>query len=191
VAETERWDEVFAREPHLYTKEPNALLVEVAGGLAPGRALESGMGEGRNARWVAQRGWDVTGVDVSGEGVRQAREAGGVKVVHQAVEDFDMGREEWDLIIGMYVHGVVLRASQRIVAGLRVGGVLVVEGFHRDVMALGIAGMTGGLLGYQTNALPRHFLGLRITRYEDRVAMADWRRMEAPIVRMVARKGNA
>jgi hypothetical protein len=35
VAETERWDEVFAREPHLYTKEPNALLVEVAGRLAP------------------------------------------------------------------------------------------------------------------------------------------------------------
>jgi hypothetical protein len=35
VAETQRWDEVFAREPHLYTKEPNALLVEVAGRLAP------------------------------------------------------------------------------------------------------------------------------------------------------------
>ena len=36
---------------------------------------------------------------------------------------------------------------------MRPGGVLVVEGFHRDVMKLGIEGMTGGLLGYKTNAL--------------------------------------
>lgn len=189
MAETERWDEVFAREPHLYTKEPNALLVQVASGLAPGRALDLGVGEGRNARYLAQRGWDVTGVDVSGEGVRQAREAGGVHVVQQSAEEFDMGSAQWDLIAGIYVHGVVLRAAGRIVEALRPGGVLVVEGFHRDVMALGVEGITGGLLGYQTNALLRHFLSLRITRYEDCVAMADWRRIEAPIVRLVARKG--
>jgi hypothetical protein len=65
---------------------------------------------------------------------------------------------------------------------------LVVEGFHRDVMALGVEGLTGGQLGYQTNALLRHFLPLRILRYEDRLAMADWRRIEAPLVRMVAQK---
>jgi hypothetical protein len=79
-------------------------------------------------------------------------------------------------------------ASSRIVAALRPGGLLVVEGFHRGVMECGLSGLTGGLLGYQTNALPRHFLGLRIERYEDRVALADWRQIEAPIVRMVARK---
>jgi hypothetical protein len=99
-----------------------------------------------------------------------------------------MGVEQWDLIAGIYVHGVLLRASARIVDALRPGGVLVVEGFHRDVMKLGIEGMTGGLLGYKTNALLRHFQQLRIERYEDRIAMADWRRISAPIVRMVARK---
>jgi hypothetical protein len=109
-------------------------------------------------------------------------------VVHQSVEDFDMGRESWDLIVGMYAHGMILRASERIAAALRVGGVLVVEGFHRDVMAMGAEGLTGGLLGYQTNALLRHFLALRVERYEDCVGLADWRRIEAPIVRMVARK---
>jgi SAM-dependent methyltransferase len=189
MAETERWDQVYAREPHLYTRQPNALLVEVAERMAPGRALDLGMGQGRNALFLAQRGWSVTGVELSGEGVRQARASGeGVHVVHQSVEDFEMGREAWDLIAGIYVHGVLLRASGRIVAALRPGGVLVVEGFHRDVMALGLAGMTGGLLGYQTNALLRHFLPLRVERYEDRLGLADWRQIEAPIVRMVARK---
>ena len=65
---------------------------------------------------------------------------------------------------------------------------MVVEGFHRDVMKMGIEGMTGGLLGYKTNALLKQYLALRIERYEERIAMADWRRIEAPIVRMVACK---
>jgi SAM-dependent methyltransferase len=189
MAETERWDEVYANEPHLYSTEPNALLVEVAQAMPPGRALDIGMGQGRNARWLASHGWDVTGVDVSAEGVRQTRQAApGVRVVHTPVEEFEMGMEAWDLIAGIYVHGVLLRESERITAALRPGGVLVVEGFHRDVMKLGLEGMTGGLLGYKTNALLRHFLPLRVERYEDRIALADWRRIEAPIVRMVARK---
>jgi SAM-dependent methyltransferase len=189
MAETERWNRVYASEPHLYTTEPNALLVEVAGAMAPGRALDIGMGQGRNAAWLAARGWEVTGMDVSGEGVRQARaSAAGVRAAHQSVEEFAMGVAEWDLIAGIYVHGVLLRESERIIAALRPGGVLVVEGFHRDVMKLGIEGMTGGQLGYKTNALLRHFLPLRVERYEDRIALADWRGIEAPIVRMVARK---
>ena len=36
--------------------------------------------------------------------------------------------------------------------------------------------------------LLRKYLELRIERYEERIAMADWRRIEAPVVRMVARK---
>jgi SAM-dependent methyltransferase len=188
MAEAERWDQVYAGEPHLYTTEPNALLVETAAAMPPGRALEIGVGQGRNAGWLAARGWEVTGIDVSGEGLRQAQALSGVRVLQAAAEEFEMGVEQWDLIAGIYVHGVLLRASARIVDALRPGGVLVVEGFHRDVMKLGIEGMTGGLLGYKTNALLRHFQQLRIERYEDRIAMADWRRISAPIVRMVARK---
>lgn len=189
MAETERWDQVYAGEPHLYTTEPNALLVEVAQAMPPGRALDLGTGQGRNAAWLAGRGWDVTGVDVSAVGVRQARASDArVHVVQQAVEEFDMGVDAWDLIAAIYVHGVLLRASERVIAALRPGGVLVVEGFHRDVMKLAVEGMTGGLLGYKTNALLRHFLPLRVERYEDCIALADWRRIEAPVVRMVARK---
>jgi SAM-dependent methyltransferase len=189
MAETERWDRVYASEPHLYTTEPNALLVQVAKSMACGRALDIGMGQGRNAVWLAARGWDVTGIDPSGEGVRQVETSGArVHALQQSAEEFDLGVEAWDLIAGIYVHGALLRIAERVIAALRPGGVLVVEGFHRDVMKLGIEGMTEGLLGYKTNALLRHFLPLRIERYEDCIALADWRRIEAPIVRMVARK---
>ena len=95
MAEADRWDQVYAGEPHLYTTEPNALLVEVAQGMKPGCALDIGVGQGRNAGWLAARGWDVTGVDVSGEGVRQAQTSGaGVRVLQVGAEEFDMGVEQ-------------------------------------------------------------------------------------------------
>ncbi len=189
MAEADRWDQVYADEPHLFNPAPNALLMEIASAMAPGRALDIGMGQGRNAVWLAARGWEVTGLDVSREAVRQAgAHQGGLRVLHAAAEDFDIGEGRWDLIAGIYVHGVMLRESARVIAGLRAGGRLVIEGFHRDVMKMGIGGLTGGLLGYKTNALLRKYLDLRIERYEERIALADWRRIEAPIVRMVARK---
>jgi len=189
MAEAERWDRVYAQERQLFTTEPNALLVETARGMTPGRALDIGMGQGRNAVWLAGHGWDVTGLDVSGEGVREARAyTGKLHALQTAAEDFDIGEEQWDLIAGIYVHGIMLRESERIIAGLRAGGRLVVEGFHRDVMKLGFEGLTGGLLGYKTNALLRHYLKLCVERYEERSALADWRRVEAPLVRLVARK---
>jgi len=189
MPEADRWDQVYSREPHLYTREANALLAEVVRDLAPGKALDIGMGQGRNAHYLAAQGWDVTGIDASSEGVRQAAEASAaVRVIHAAIEDFDMGRDQWDLILGMYVHGVLLRESARIIAALKPGGLLVVEGFHRDVMQEGIEGLTGGLLGYTSNALLRHFLPLRVLRYEETRGLADWRRIDAPLVRFVGRR---
>jgi SAM-dependent methyltransferase len=190
MAEAERWDRVYAHEPHLYTRQPNALLVEVAGRMPPGDALDIGMGQGRNSLWLARQGWRVTGLDVAAEGLRQAAAAAhpNLTIVHQAAEDFDLAESQWDLIAGIYVHGVLLRESGRIVRSLRPGGRLVIEGFHRDIMKLGIEGLTGGLLGYNTNALLRKFQDLRVERYEDTQALADWRRIEAPIVRLIARK---
>ena len=112
----------------------------------------------------------------------------GVKITtHIArAENFDWGDGKWDLIVLSYVGA--REYADKVVRALSPGGMVVVEGFHRDVMKLGIEGMTGGLLGYKTNALLRHFLPLRVERYEDRIALADWRGIEAPLVRMVARK---
>src|SRR5436305_7867440 len=102
MAEAERWDQVYTREQHLFTKEPNAFLVDVVEALPPGRALDIGMGQGRNAVWLADRGWDVTGLDISVEGVRQASAfEDRMRVVHQSAEEFPIGEHQWDLIIGM------------------------------------------------------------------------------------------
>jgi 2-polyprenyl-3-methyl-5-hydroxy-6-metoxy-1,4-benzoquinol methylase len=55
-----------------FEKQPNRLLVDAVAKRKPGRALDVAMGQGRNALYLASRGWKVTGVNFSDEGVRAA-----------------------------------------------------------------------------------------------------------------------
>ena len=84
------------------TTSQSRLLVEAIRERKPGRALDLGMGEGRNAIYLAQRGWQVTGVDLSDVGVTQAKKhAAQVGVSLDAVLDgldhYDFGRNRWAL----------------------------------------------------------------------------------------------
>jgi len=71
------WDDRYReQEEAIWSGRPNGRLVVEVDGLAPGRALDVGCGEGADAIWLAQRGWDVTAVDVSPLAVERARGAG-------------------------------------------------------------------------------------------------------------------
>ena len=70
----EFWNNRYAETDRLWSLKPNALLAEFVAGLGPGRALDIGAGEGRNAIWLAKAGWSVTAVDVSEVGLVRAAE---------------------------------------------------------------------------------------------------------------------
>jgi 2-polyprenyl-3-methyl-5-hydroxy-6-metoxy-1,4-benzoquinol methylase len=104
--EAEGYNKIYAGTPEFDTK-PNRFLVEAVEGLRPGKALDVDMGQGRNAIYLASRGWDVTGFDVADAGLEKARAqaaAAGVTInaVHASDEEFDFGRERWDLIAIIY-----------------------------------------------------------------------------------------
>ena len=67
------WDQRYADSEFLWTVHPNRFLLEEAAALPSGRALDLACGEGRNAVWLAQRGWQVTGVDFSAVAIEKAR----------------------------------------------------------------------------------------------------------------------
>lgn len=69
------WEAHYAGEGPTWSGHPNATMVDVVSPLPPGRALDLGCGEGGDALWLAARGWDVTGVDVSATAVDRARRA--------------------------------------------------------------------------------------------------------------------
>ena len=70
------WDESYASGQLPWdTGRPEPLLVEfvTSGGIKPSPTLEIGAGTGTNAIWMAERGFDVRGVDVSPLAVERAR----------------------------------------------------------------------------------------------------------------------
>jgi SAM-dependent methyltransferase len=189
------WNELFAAregKEHRFNK----FLADSVEGRTPGKALDIGMGQGRNAIFLAALGWEVTGFDISEVAVKQAQaEAGKRNLKLDArvgdVDRFDYGRERWDLVVGMYMHEYLSRNASKITASLKTGGLLVIEGIHRDVNK---AGLTGERYGYASNELTRVFNNLRIRSYQDTMAQADWERSggkPVPLVRLLAVKEAA
>ena len=67
------WEDRYsARDGAIWSGNPNAVLVIEAADLTPGRALDVGCGEGADALWLADRGWEVTGTDLSTVALQRA-----------------------------------------------------------------------------------------------------------------------
>lgn len=177
------YDKAYAGLPEFRT-EPNRLLVEAVHSLKPGTALDVGMGQGRNALFLARQGWDVTGFDVSAVGLVKAREAAAaaglrIRALHLSDEEFEFGREQWDLIAILYA--IEKRSVFRVRDALRPGGIVVVEGAHREA--------SGGHWEFDSNELLRIFEGFTILKYEELIGEYDWAPGKSVrMVRLVARK---
>ena len=70
---SEDWDARWSDPARPPSPDPNRFLAAEAAGLAPGRALDLACGAGRNAVWLAERGWRVTAVDFSPVALVRAR----------------------------------------------------------------------------------------------------------------------
>jgi SAM-dependent methyltransferase len=185
-----RWDDIYRGTDSKVPVNPSSLVLETTANLKPGDALDIGMGNGRNAVYLARKGWKVTGIDPSREAVRLAQAQAaklGVAVDARVArfEDHPLYRSRYDLVLCLYVSDVATKNARKIVDMLRPGGLLVIEGFHTDAQS------GTGANGYRNNELLRVFGKLRVLRYEDTVEKADWATSadnRAPIVRLVARK---
>lgn len=65
VRGAEFWDERYRSSKRIWSGNPNPQLVAEVEGMTPGRALDVGCGEGADVIWLAQRGWEVVGMDIS------------------------------------------------------------------------------------------------------------------------------
>ena len=67
------WDERYAATALVWSAGPNQFVESALADLPPGRALDLACGEGRNARWLAERGWQVTALDWSAVAIEKGR----------------------------------------------------------------------------------------------------------------------
>ncbi len=63
--DAEAWDQRYAASELVWSREPNQFVAAELGDLTPGTAVDLAAGEGRNAIWLAARGWSATAVDHS------------------------------------------------------------------------------------------------------------------------------
>jgi len=129
------WDERYAATELVWSAEPNRFVAEVCAGLSPGRALDLAAGEGRNAIWLAERGWTVTATDFSRVGLDKGRRLAERLTDQAAVADriawvvADATTTDWpadfDLVVVAYLQLVEAErreAARRGFAALQPGG---------------------------------------------------------------------
>lgn len=190
--ERARWNDALTKDTTKFSREPNALLVSTVEFLKPGKALDIGMGQGRNAIFLATKGWEVTGVDIAEKAVELAQKNAAEKnikinAVVMPIEKFGYGKNEWDLITHIYEGCPTPDRVEKIKESLKTGGVLVFEFFHRD----GGIEMKRPGFGCETDMVRKVMEkvgGFTLSRYEETMAIADFSLKRLKVVKMVAKK---
>jgi SAM-dependent methyltransferase len=170
----EHWDERYATEELIWKADPNRFLVEELDALAPGTALDVACGEGRNAVWLASKGWRVTGVDFSRAGLAKAKRLAtdrGVEVtwVEADVVEWQPPTASFDLVVVMYLHLHAERRRQALAhaaAALAPGGVLLVVGHDTSNLLKGTGGPQNPAVLFGPEEIVEDLSGLRIERAE-------------------------
>jgi SAM-dependent methyltransferase len=181
------WSIFFHGNDQNFKREPNSLLVKAVKGRQPGRALDVGMGQGRNAVYLAKQGWKVTGFDPAEGALAVARQEARkqklpITPVLQSAEEFEWGRGQWDLIAALYVPAVRGNVA-KIHDSLRPGGLVVIEAF------LAPPGKKGHGTEYESEELRKMFAeGFKVLYYEEAEGVADYGQKRMQLVRLIASK---
>ena len=185
-AERENWNEAFRSGAAPFKKTANQFLIDVTRGRRPGAALDIATGQGRNAIYLAQQRWKVTGVDISDEGLKILKDTAAaqklkVTTVQEDIDKYDLGTGKWDLVTLIYA-GDDTKLIERIKTSVRRGGLVVVEFFHVD------ATKGTGIGAFDTGELAKQFAGWKIVRDEVVDDVADWGLRKTKLVRFAAEK---
>ncbi len=133
MSSVEFWQERYRGEAPVWSGRANAVLVDVASDLPPGRAVDLGCGEGGDALWLASRGWQVTAVDIASNALDRGRAsaeaagvAGRIEWVQRDLSDWSPG-PDFDLVSAFFLQSPVELAREQI---LRHAAAAVAPGGH-------------------------------------------------------------
>jgi SAM-dependent methyltransferase len=168
------WNRRYAEPEIALEARPNRTLVAEVAGLPPGRALDLACGAGRNAVWLAEQGWEVTGVDWAETGLARARELAAERRVRVAWIAADLLEWEppagaFDLVILFYLQ--VPAADRRVVLrraaeALAPGGTFLLVAHDLRNLSEGVGGPSKASVLYTPEDVVADLPGLEIERAE-------------------------
>lgn len=169
---SEKWDQRYSQSIFVYGVEPNDFLAanEVFLGKS-GSALCLAEGQGRNAVWLAKRGYTATAVDFSAPGLKTASALASehgvaIETVLSDLADYKIEPASWDVIVAIWCHlpsAIRQPLYQRAVSGLKPDGLFILESYSPDQIPRGTGGpkdpdMLAGVDELQTELAGLEFL---------------------------------
>ncbi len=167
------WDHYYSEKSFAQGKAPNSFLHSMLGRLEGKKVLDVAMGEGANAVYLAQKGFQVKGFDISKVAVERALElarATGVRIEAQTA-DLDLylfGIMEYDSIIMTHFRPTNPRYYTSMISALKQGGTLLIDSLGVPDMSEAIGSDEGYRNPYfSSNEVLRHLAPLRILFYQE------------------------
>jgi len=184
-----RWDERYRSGDWLDDPSPSAIVEDAGPWLeTSGRALDLACGAGRNALYLAERGYSVVGVDISVQGLRilrdRARSHGlPVQPILAELPHFHVRPESFQVVVN--THFLLRESFDLIRRALSTGGIVLFETFHVDEIDR-LGGDIRRAYALEEGELKRAFADFELLRYEEGV----FERPEGDrgLTRMIARK---
>ena len=167
-----RWDKRYReRKPDLIL-DANTILKKYLHFLPKGKALDLGAGEGRNAVFLAEHGFEAEAVDISPiaiSRVRKSARARGVtiKAVAADLDTYPILPGQYDVILNFYF--LDRRLILKIKEGLKKGGIVVFETYTAEQKKLGTGGPGQDKYVLRPNELLRLFRGFHVLFYREGV----------------------
>jgi len=177
----EMWNNRYQEAEYAYGKTPNVFFKEIIDQqAAPGRLLLPAEGEGRNAVYAAQKGWEVHAFDISEAGKAKAERLAaefGVGIHFQVAtwDTVDLKGLDFDAVAMIYAHlppPFMQQSHHKSSQALKPGGILIVEGFAKSHLPLRQANVAVGGpprldMLYDADLIRSDFPDLQVERLEE------------------------
>jgi len=178
-ADQKRWNDRFGKREFALGKEPNPFLKKHIRLLPKGKALDIASGEGRNAVFLAQQGFEVDAVDISEKGLKKAQKLAkekGVRINTFIIDldQYQIEKGRYDLIANFYF--LRRRLIRRMKKGLKKGGKVIFETYLLEHRTLGTGGPRQAKYFLKPNELLGLFKDFRILFYREGVFREGGRR---------------
>lgn len=162
------WDERYSSEEYAFGTEPNDFLKMNYQQLPKGKILCLADGEGRNSVFLAEKGYEVTAVDSSAEGIKKAQllaEQKGVEIeaIVADLADYELGIEKWDGIVSIFCHlppALRQRVHAQIAPALKPNGVFLLESYRPEQLKYNTGGPKVAEMTISLNNLHDEISGL-------------------------------
>jgi SAM-dependent methyltransferase len=193
------WDQRYSEEEFAFGDAPNDFLAENWRSIPQGSVLCVAEGEGRNGVFLAQQGYRVTGVDGSEAGLKKAQrlaESRGVSIhtITADLETFEILPETFEGVVSIFAHlprAVRQKLHRSIVAGLKPGGVFLLEAYTPEQADKGTGGPSRPELLMELDTLREELEGLEVVIGRElvrEVVEGRYHTGSAHVVQFLARK---